>query len=543
MPDELMKVAEDSARGGFFLVSGTALATVIMAVASILVGRLLGPDLYGQYTLALVVPQLLVLFTDLGINQGVTKFVAEINAKGGNGQIGSIIRQALLLRLIVGTILSVVSYIFAESLAIVFLQRPDLAFLVQVGSASLLFQVLFTTATSAFVGIDKSEYSAIATNVQAIAKTTISVGLVVAGLGVAGAVWGYTASFVIGGAAGGLILAVLMRWKRKGGDKQSEKGDLAAVLRYGAPLYVALLLVGFMPLFQNMMLAYFSTDAAVGNYKAAVNFATLLTILSIPITTALLPAFAKLDPSNHERIKVFFKVANKYTAVLVLPVTVLIMTYSTEIVGIIYGVTYNSAPLFLAMYCILYFLVGLGYLTLASFYNGMGETRTSMYISVLTFGTLAVLSPILTRAYDVPGLIIAFIVASALGTAYGSYRARRKYRIEFDTVSVLKVYGISILAAVPSVLLLFTGALSNAVQMVAPAFLLSRIHILPQIVDLAVGGFLYILLYATLAPLTRTITLPELEMAERVIRKTKLLTWFAAPFLRYERKILNSMQK
>jgi len=31
MTDELAKVAEDSARGGFFLISGTALTTVIMA--------------------------------------------------------------------------------------------------------------------------------------------------------------------------------------------------------------------------------------------------------------------------------------------------------------------------------------------------------------------------------------------------------------------------------------------------------------------------------------------------------------------------------
>jgi len=56
MTDELAKVAEDSARGGFLLISGTALATVIMAIASILIGRLLGPELYGQYTLAIVVP-------------------------------------------------------------------------------------------------------------------------------------------------------------------------------------------------------------------------------------------------------------------------------------------------------------------------------------------------------------------------------------------------------------------------------------------------------------------------------------------------------
>ena len=46
MEYDLEKVAEDSARGSFFLISGTALSTVIMAVSSILIGRFLGPELY-----------------------------------------------------------------------------------------------------------------------------------------------------------------------------------------------------------------------------------------------------------------------------------------------------------------------------------------------------------------------------------------------------------------------------------------------------------------------------------------------------------------
>ena len=75
MGDELSKVTSDSARGGFFLFSGAALASVILAVSAILVGRFLGPDLYGQYNLVLVIPTLLLLFTDLGLNAAVTSLL------------------------------------------------------------------------------------------------------------------------------------------------------------------------------------------------------------------------------------------------------------------------------------------------------------------------------------------------------------------------------------------------------------------------------------------------------------------------------------
>jgi len=95
MVDELTRAAEDSARSSFFLILGTATSTVTMAIASILIGRFLGPDLYGQYTLVLVVPQMLFLFTDLGINQGITKFTANLNTNGENQRSVSLIRHGL----------------------------------------------------------------------------------------------------------------------------------------------------------------------------------------------------------------------------------------------------------------------------------------------------------------------------------------------------------------------------------------------------------------------------------------------------------------
>src|SRR4030043_454096 len=191
MADELIKVAEDSARSGFFLISGTALSTVILAISSILIGRLLGPELYGQYTLVLVVPTLLLTFTDLAIYIRIT-------------------------------------------------------------SISTLFHVILTTATSAFVGLDKTEYNALAANIQALAKTIISISLVLLGFGVAGALVGYVAGYVVAATAGITILFLTIREKQSAQDDYSISSDLKTLLHYGAPLYVSVLLVSIVPLYQNL---------------------------------------------------------------------------------------------------------------------------------------------------------------------------------------------------------------------------------------------------------------------------------------------------
>lgn len=57
------------------------MATAIMAVAAIFVGRFLGPDLYGEHNLVILVPQLLLLFSDLGIIDEMTRFAASLSVE------------------------------------------------------------------------------------------------------------------------------------------------------------------------------------------------------------------------------------------------------------------------------------------------------------------------------------------------------------------------------------------------------------------------------------------------------------------------------
>jgi len=524
MADELIKVAEDSARSGFFLISGTAVSTVILAIGSILTGRFLGPELYGQYTLALVVPALLLTFTDLGISQGITKFTASLKAKGETNRLARIVKYGLLARASAGIVIFIINYTLAEQFASFFLQRPDLAFYIRIASTSTLFHVMLTTATSAFVGLDKTEYNALATNIQALAKTIISISLVRLGFGVAGALVGYVTGYIVAAIAGIALLFLLIREKQGVQDGYSISGDLKTLLRYGAPLYVSMLLTSFLPLYQNFILAIFTTDTDVGNFKAAGNFTTLVAVLSIPITTALLPAFSKLDSETSNKIRGFFKLANKYTAMIILPVAFLLILLSNEIVEIVYGSTYQPASLFLAAFCLTYFLVGLGYLTLSSFFNGLGETKTTLKMSIIALIALVTLSPVLTRAYSVLGLIIASLIASTAVTIYGSYTARKNFQIEFDTRSIVRIY------------------LTSAVSSILPFLILYFTH-LPALFNALIGGVLYLITYATLTPLAGIITIPEIQMAKRITQKIPLLKLFAKPLLKYEENILRMIKK
>jgi O-antigen/teichoic acid export membrane protein len=426
----------------------------------------------------------------------------------------------MLLKVSVGIAIFLINYTLADWFAVTFLQRPDLVFYIRIASTSVVFQVIFTTATSAFVGFDKAEYNAITSNIQAIAKTVISIALVIVGFSVAGALLGYVAGYMIAAVAGSALLFFIMHKKHNIEDNHRLAADLKSLMLYGAPLFASLILTGFIPLYQNLILAMFTTDSDVGNYKAATNFATLITVLAIPISTALLPAFSKFDSSVKDTIKRFFRLANKYTTLIILPVTALIIIFSNEIVQIIYGSTYQTAPLFLAIYSLLYLLVGVGYLTLTSFYNGLGETKTTLKMSLIAGVLLVVLSPLLTKNYGVPGLIVAFLIASGAGNAYGSYTARVHHEIEFDNRSILRIYVISLLSSVlPLTLLQFSPLL--------------------KVFNIIIGALLYLFVFATLIPLARVIDHQELHTAMHILHRIRPLAPIADPLLKYEKRILD----
>lgn len=58
MSNKLAEIAEDSARGGFFLFTGNALSFAILVICSIIVAKLLEPENYGLFVLSLVVPSI-----------------------------------------------------------------------------------------------------------------------------------------------------------------------------------------------------------------------------------------------------------------------------------------------------------------------------------------------------------------------------------------------------------------------------------------------------------------------------------------------------
>ena len=382
------------------------------------------------------------------------------------------------------------------------------------------------TSFSAFVGLDRMEYSALTTNVQALSKAVISILLVILGLSIIGALIGMVVSFLVAGVLSSALLYFHF-YRPLSSDKDNEvqvesswKGSLRILLNYGSPLYISALLLGIIPQLQSVILALFTLDYDIGNFKASLNFIILLSAIIIQIATSLFPAFSKFD-ENSEKVKAFFGLSIKYTSLLVVPSALLMMILSKEIIEIIYGASFASASIYLALHATLFLLIGLGYQIQTSLFNGIGKPRETLKISLIQFVFFASLAPYLTGVLGVVGLITSILASNIVATVYGAYLARSKCKVEFNYKSLIRIYLLALVSA-------------------SPAFLCTRFLSFPAILKVLIASAVYVISYLTILPLAGAVTRQELKNLEVIIKKIGPLKWIANLILKYEYAIMRN---
>jgi O-antigen/teichoic acid export membrane protein len=455
--EKAFEMGKTSATGSFQLLIGVAASTIIMAVGTVILTRLLGQANYGLYALAYAPSVMINLFRDWGVNSAITRYVASLRAEGNEVETCDIVVAGVTFEVATGVTLSLLSFFLAGFFASI-LNRPEIEPYISVMSLSILSGSLFTAAQNSFVGYERMNLNSFTLICQAIVKTAVGPILVILGFGILGAAIGYTLGFVAAGLIGiATLYKVLYRpLAKRRTAKHSISKALKPMLRYGIPLSISSILLGLLTQFNVLMMGAYIPNTTTGNgligsFNAAVNFAVLLTFFTIPIGTVLFPTFAKINSKNeHELLKTVFASSVKYTAILLMPATMAIMALSGPIVNTLFGEQYVSAPFFLTLYVISNLYAVVGNLSLSSFLAGLGESKLLMKQAILTVLVGLPLAFLLIPPFGVLGVIIGTLVSGIPSIILGLYWAWKHYAVKAEFRSSAKILIASALAAMPS---------------------------------------------------------------------------------------------
>ena len=529
MSNRLVEVAENFVSGGLLLFLGDFSSTIILAIGSILVARLLGPSSYGLYSLIFVIPSLFLSLIGLGLENAVMVYPAKFKAENRIERSVEIFKSALIFRSIVGLTFSIIGFLLADFLSTNMLNRPELGFYVKLASIIILFQGLFTLIYSGFIGLDKAHTSSFIKILMSIIKVSFSLLLIIIGLGIIGAILGHVLGYTTAGIIGILLFFISYRNLKNNSYNTVDKNDysftndIKLMINYGIPLYFSSLLGLIAGQYQLILLAFYTSNTEIGNFNAAVNLSSIISILVTPIGNALFPAFSKLS-SEDENARKFFNLSVKYISLLIIPTTIAVIIFSPDLVRLLYGKEYMLASIYLPIYIILYLYTGLGSYSIIALFNGLGKTQLTLKVQLMNLTILIPLALFLTMMRGVLGLILTLLISNLLSLIYGFTLARKKFNITISFRDQLMIYLSSLLSALPSILFLHFISFGSS--------------FFNSLLNLAIGAIIYLIVYLTLLPALKAIDEHDIENLKQIFRKIKILWPIIRLLIDYETKLL-----
>lgn len=491
-----------------------------MVVSSVIIGRMLGPEDYGIYSLVISVPSLFIGLIGLGINSALTKFTTDFRIKSRTSDFHYIIKTGLLIKATLGIGAAVFCIIFSDFLATNLINTPGAGFYIQVASVLVIFQALFETLNSIFIGLDEMQNNAFSSAIRAVSKVLLSPVLIFLGFSIVGAVAGHVSAYVIGVAFGLALLTIKLHKTPTEGETSS--GILKTMFKFSIPLYVSGLISLLSTEYQTIILAFFVSKTAIGNFQVTALFNTVVSVIAHPFV-ALFPAFSKFDPGS-KQMSQFFRRSVKYTSFLIVPAAMAIAVMSQDLVYTFYSAEYSLAPNYIVFQMVVNLVVGFGSIVLPYVFNGTGRSDIMLKSSLINLFVFLPLAPLLISVADVIGLIFALFAGIVAALLYRLYMAKKIYELRLDLQSSSKIYATSMISAI--ILYLFT--------LVSP---------FTGFVNLILAAIFFMFVYATLVPIFGVVNNTDLEIFAGMVKNIKNLSPILKLLLSYETKILNLKEK
>ena len=520
MTGSLTDHLQQSARGSLILLIGQVSSTLITAIAIILVARFLGSTSYGQITIAMIPISLASMFTNPGVNAGLTKYIAQYRAEKKTGDIRTLLTTGLLINTAASVILLLIVNLSTGYLVEKVFHQPDIRMLIQVASLQLLAQALISTTRSIFVGFERMKYVSLMVIIQSILKSVLAPLLVIIGMGSLGAVLGNTASLIVTGAIGSiLVITAFLRRPTKLESTISHAEAFRILLTYGFPLYLAVLIGGATTQVNNFLMAIHVDAFSIGNYQAAINFSVLINFFIMPISTVLFPLFSKIEPKENNKLGLIYQNSVKYAGLIIVPLTSALILLSGPIVAIIYGTSYPLTAYFLQLFCINFLFIGIGAYCTGSLLNGQGMTKTIFIGSLLNLCTTLPLGFYLIPRYGIPGLIWTSIIAPKGALFYFLWQIKKNLGFTVKWKTSIKIY------------------LSSAIPFIMVYYLLQTFD-LNEWLSLLLGGCLFIVMYLFFVLTFRVLDRDDIQDLRLILSAMGPLTPIFNIFLTFFEKLM-----
>lgn len=185
-----------------------------------------------------------------------------------------------------------------------------------------------------------------------------------------------------------------------------------------------------------VMLGMLSTQEQVGLYRVAIQVADGLGVLLFAISLVIEPQLARLHAQQDwQRVQRLLVYSHRIATLVMLPVVLLIVGISTDLVTLLFGAEFrpaSSALDILSLGKIIYATVGFSGLALSMF----GHAGTAAYLALITVVMNVTLNFMLIPYYGIDGAAVATVVSQFIVNMLGVIYIKLKFRFDTSVIGV-----------------------------------------------------------------------------------------------------------
>lgn len=340
------KAIKTIAKGAGYVFVGMVISKFLSYLYRMVVARI-GTQEYGVLSLGLAIVGILSFIPLLGLDQGVLRYVSYYLGKKDHDKVRSTIKTSLMVSLPFSIIISALVFIFSEQISLYLFKNMALIPVLRILVVSIPFLIAGNIFLSVIRAFKNAKYFALIKNInENLVKLILTLILLIFGLKVMGAAIAY----LIAIASTAIISFYIVKKKmlttivskiESYFKVKNKVFRIKGLLSYSFPLMIYALILQIIVWTDILMIGFFRTESEVGIYNAALPTATLMSIIPQGIIVLFLPVMTGLL-AKHElfSFKKTFKTTTNWIFVSNLPIFIIVVIFSKQILRILFGSNY-----------------------------------------------------------------------------------------------------------------------------------------------------------------------------------------------------------
>lgn len=357
--------------GSAVMIFGSNLTNFIAYIYHLVIGRMLGPELYGELAAVVsLIGLLAVSFSFFGLV--IVKFVSSARTQERKILFSWFASKSLNIAILAGILLTAVSPFIASFLKI------GLSTAVLVGPIITVFLLSFVY-TSFLQGLLRFGRVVVASNVSMLGRLLLGILFVALGFSVFGAIFGLFIS-----AALGLLLGRYFLKDYKVSKNNGPRALGKRILAYAGPIFLVSLSTNSLYSTDVILVKHFFEAGSAGIYAALSTLGKIIFFGTAPVGAVMFPLVSqrKSQGKNYKKVFLLSLLLTLGISLLVLLVYWLAPELSLKI---LYGDKFLGASPYLVWIGLFMAIFSLGSL-IAGFYLSKGDTRIWILVLLAALG-------------------------------------------------------------------------------------------------------------------------------------------------------------